>query len=140
MIKPRAERQRIPDFIPNKEKIFFFSPQRPVDLLCRVVGGRAVRSAKLNTNLYVLPMLGMRVGKSSFLLMPLVSSRLKPNRQRLLFFTYLLDLFSCILFYSVPWQKLHFPVCHLQWKGTHTEWPKKMYTLFTHQYLWNKFK
>ena len=22
----------------------------------------------------------------------------------------------------------------------HTEWPKKMYTLFTHQYLWNKFK
>jgi len=21
-----------------------------------------------------------------------------------------------------------------------TEWPKKMYTLFTHQYLWNKFK
>ena len=23
---------------------------------------------------------------------------------------------------------------------THTEWPKKMYTLFTHQYLWNKFK
>ena len=20
------------------------------------------------------------------------------------------------------------------------EWPKKMYTLFTHQYLWNKFK
>ena len=23
---------------------------------------------------------------------------------------------------------------------TYTEWPKKMYTLFTHQYLWNKFK
>ena len=22
----------------------------------------------------------------------------------------------------------------------YTEWPKKMYTLFTHQYLWNKFK
>jgi len=21
-----------------------------------------------------------------------------------------------------------------------TEWPKKMYTLFNHQYLWNKFK
>jgi len=21
-----------------------------------------------------------------------------------------------------------------------TEWPKKMCTLFTHQYLWNKFK
>jgi len=21
-----------------------------------------------------------------------------------------------------------------------TEWPKEMYTLFTHQYLWNKFK
>ena len=21
-----------------------------------------------------------------------------------------------------------------------TEWPKKMYTLFTHQYPWNKFK
>ena len=21
-----------------------------------------------------------------------------------------------------------------------TEWPKKIYTLFTHQYLWNKFK
>ena len=21
-----------------------------------------------------------------------------------------------------------------------TEWPKKMFTLFTHQYLWNKFK
>jgi len=20
----------------------------------------------------------------------------------------------------------------------HTEWPKKMYTLFTHQYLWNE--
>jgi len=20
----------------------------------------------------------------------------------------------------------------------YTEWPKKMYTLFTHQYLWNK--
>ena len=24
--------------------------------------------------------------------------------------------------------------------NVHTEWPKKMYTLFTHQYLWNKFK
>ena len=23
---------------------------------------------------------------------------------------------------------------------TYTEWPKKIYTLFTHQYLWNKFK
>jgi hypothetical protein len=23
---------------------------------------------------------------------------------------------------------------------SYTEWPKKMYTLFTHQYLWNKFK
>ena len=23
---------------------------------------------------------------------------------------------------------------------TYTEWSKKMYTLFTHQYLWNKFK
>jgi len=22
----------------------------------------------------------------------------------------------------------------------YTEWPKKMYTLFTHQNLWNKFK
>ena len=22
----------------------------------------------------------------------------------------------------------------------YTEWPKKKYTLFTHQYLWNKFK
>jgi len=22
----------------------------------------------------------------------------------------------------------------------YTEWPKKMYTLFTHQYIWNKFK
>jgi hypothetical protein len=22
----------------------------------------------------------------------------------------------------------------------YTEWPKKMYKLFTHQYLWNKFK
>jgi hypothetical protein len=22
----------------------------------------------------------------------------------------------------------------------YTEWPKKMYTLVTHQYLWNKFK
>jgi len=22
----------------------------------------------------------------------------------------------------------------------YTEWPKRMYTLFTHQYLWNKFK
>ena len=22
----------------------------------------------------------------------------------------------------------------------YTEWPKKMYPLFTHQYLWNKFK
>ena len=22
----------------------------------------------------------------------------------------------------------------------YTEWPKKMYTLFIHQYLWNKFK
>jgi hypothetical protein len=22
----------------------------------------------------------------------------------------------------------------------YTEWPQKMYTLFTHQYLWNKFK
>jgi len=22
----------------------------------------------------------------------------------------------------------------------YTEWPKKIYTLFTHQYLWNKFK
>jgi len=30
------------------------------------------------------------------------------------------------------------------WNGSaevgNTEWPKKMYTLFTHQYLWNKFK
>ena len=26
--------------------------------------------------------------------------------------------------------------CHIQY----TEWPKKIYTLFTHQYLWNKFK
>ena len=25
-------------------------------------------------------------------------------------------------------------------ENTNTEWPKKMYTLFTHQYLWNKFK
>ena len=25
-------------------------------------------------------------------------------------------------------------------KHLYTEWPKKMYTLFTHQYLWNKFK
>ena len=24
--------------------------------------------------------------------------------------------------------------------SVYTEWPKKMYTLFTHQYLWNKFK
>ena len=24
--------------------------------------------------------------------------------------------------------------------SVNTEWPKKMYTLFTHQYLWNKFK
>jgi len=24
--------------------------------------------------------------------------------------------------------------------AAYTEWPKKMYTLFTHQYLWNKFK
>jgi len=24
--------------------------------------------------------------------------------------------------------------------NTNTEWPKKMYTLFTHQYLRNKFK
>jgi len=23
---------------------------------------------------------------------------------------------------------------------TYAEWAKKMYTLFTHQYLWNKFK
>ena len=23
---------------------------------------------------------------------------------------------------------------------TNTEWPKKIYALFTHQYLWNKFK
>jgi len=25
-------------------------------------------------------------------------------------------------------------------KFSNTEWPKKMYTLFTDQYLWNKFK
>ena len=25
-------------------------------------------------------------------------------------------------------------------KGQYTEWPQKMYTLFTHQYLWNNFK
>ena len=24
--------------------------------------------------------------------------------------------------------------------GRNTEWPKNIYTLFTHQYLWNKFK
>jgi len=24
--------------------------------------------------------------------------------------------------------------------GVYTEWPKKMYTLFTHQYLWNILK
>ena len=26
------------------------------------------------------------------------------------------------------------------YKILYTEWPKEMYTLFTHQYLWNKFK
>ena len=31
------------------------------------------------------------------------------------------------------WRKLHITI-------DNTEWPKKMYTLFTHQYLWNKFK
>ena len=30
--------------------------------------------------------------------------------------------------------------CILYIYSTNTEWPKKMYTLFTHQYLWNKFK
>ena len=28
-------------------------------------------------------------------------------------------------------------IIYMSW---HTEWPQKMYTLFTHQYLWNKFK
>jgi hypothetical protein len=75
-----------------------------------VIGGTAVRSVKLNINLYVLPMLRMRVGKSSFLRMSLVSSRLKQNRQRLLFFAYLLDLFSSFLFHSFPRQKQYFSV------------------------------
>jgi len=45
------------------------------------------------------------------------------------------------------WNKLHFEdkrrkVYNTMFKifSTCTEWPKKMYTLFTHQYLWNKFK
>jgi len=29
---------------------------------------------------------------------------------------------------------------HTRENYKNTEWPKKMYTLFTHQYLWNKFK
>ena len=31
------------------------------------------------------------------------------------------------------------PLCIIKFVQ-YTEWPKKMYTLFTHQYLWNKFK
>ena len=33
MTKPRAKRHRIHDFIPNKQKIFLFSLQWPLDLL-----------------------------------------------------------------------------------------------------------
>ena len=29
---------------------------------------------------------------------------------------------------------------HILHKLLYTEWPKEMCTLFTHQYLWNKFK
>jgi hypothetical protein len=90
----------------------YFSFLYNVHLTCFtvVIGGTAVRSVKLNIKLYVLLMLKMRVGKSSFLRMPLMSSRLKQNGQRLLFFAYLLDLFSSIPFYSVSWKKQYFPV------------------------------
>jgi hypothetical protein len=31
-------------------------------------------------------------------------------------------------------------ICNILSFNAYTEWPQKMYTLFTHQYLWNKFK
>ena len=45
--------------------------------------------------------------------------------------------------YSVWWLSI---ICRILFRTAfdlwiaHTEWPKKMYTLFTHQYLWNKFQ
>ena len=45
--------------------------------------------------------------------------------------------------YRSQYQYSYFPPDLTTLEGsscTDTEWPKKMYTLFTHQYLWNKFK